>query len=231
MLRIAGIPSNVVYIYVAPEEIGDYRDALDPTYGTLREGRRGLVEQREHIESDWPGRNMVFLDDDVASVDLSLSGHPSLEALILEAFGECEKQGAYIWGVYPVLNHYFLKSLKDTVTTNLSYIVGAFYGIRQGKETPRLTLTRDGHKEDVEKSVRYFLKDGAVLRYNLVGFKTQYYSQVGGLGTLKDRIGPMAEAARRLQEAYPDLGCLLTRSSGAVEFRLRPATRAQVHGA
>jgi hypothetical protein len=179
----------------------------------------------------WAKRGF-FLDDDVANVDLSLSGHPTLEALILEAFDECEKRGAYIWGVYPVLNHYFMKSL-NAVTTNLSYIVGAFYGIRQGRETPRLTLTRDGHKEDVERSVRYFLRDGALLRYNLVGIKPQYYSQVGGLGTLKDRIGPMAEAARRLQEAYPDLGYLLTRSSGAVEFRLKPvpAIRAPLHGA
>ena len=136
VLRTAEIPSNLAHTYVAPEEIDEYRNTLDPTYGTLCEGRRGLVEQREHIESDWPGRNMVFLDDGVASVDLSLSGHSSLEALILEAFGECEKQGAYIWGVYPVLNHYFMKSLKNAVTTNLSYIVGAFYGIRHGRENP-----------------------------------------------------------------------------------------------
>ena len=105
-------------------------------------------------------------------MDLSLSGHPTLKALISEAFEECERQGAYIWGVYPVLNHYFMKSLTSTVTTNLSYIVGAFYGIRQCGEV-RLTLTRDGHKEDVERSVKYFLRDGAVLRYNLVGLKTE----------------------------------------------------------
>ena len=224
MLRTAGIPSNVVYIYVAPEEIEEYRNTLDPTYGTLREGRKGLVEQRECIETDWPGQNIVFLDDDVAKVDLTLSGHSTLEALILEAFEECEKRGAYIWGVYPVLNSYFMRSLKDGVTADLKYIVGAFYGIRPHAEAWRLTLTRDGHKEDVERSVRYFLRDGAVLRYNLVGFKTQYYSS-GGLGRLKTRIGPMTEAAKRLEKAFPDLGYIATRPSGVVEFRLRRPRR------
>jgi hypothetical protein len=220
MLRTTGIPSDIVHIYVAPEEIDEYRDVLDPTYGTLHEGSKGLVEQREHIESDWAGRNVVFMDDDIADVDISLSGHPTLEALISEAFEECERQGAYIWGVYPVLNHYFTRSVKNAVTTNLSYIVGAFYGIRRRREDLRLTLTRDGQKEDVERSVKYFLRDGTVLRYNLVGVKTKYYRS-GGLGKLKDRIGPMTEAVRRLEETYPELGYATTRPSGAVEFKLR----------
>ena len=78
--------------------------------------------------------------------------------------------------------------------------------------------------EDVERSVRYFLRDGAVLRYNLVGFKTRYYG-FGGLGRLKTRVGPMTEAVKRLDEAFPDLGYTATRSSGAVEFKLRRGPR------
>jgi hypothetical protein len=182
------------------------------------------VEQRDCAETDWPEQNIVFLDDDVAKVDLSLSGHPTLEALILEAFEECEKQRAYIGGVYPVMNHYFMKTLKNAVTTDLSYIVGAFYGIRPHTEALRLTLTRGGHKEDVERSVRYFLRGGTVLRYNLVGIKTQYYG-TGGLGRMKPGIGPMTEAVKRLEEAFPELGYTRTRSSGAVEFKLRHLAR------
>ena len=54
-------------------------------------------------------------------------------------------------------NHFFM---KDTITTNLRYIVGAFYGtINRHDSNLKLYLEE---KEDVLRTLQYYKKDGKV---------------------------------------------------------------------
>jgi hypothetical protein len=223
------IDSKKIYVYVANKEDYElYKTTLDPkTYNKLVIGKKGLVPQRQFITNQWPAnKHIVFLDDDVESIDLSLSSEfkkHNLDYFIKYAFSECVKYKSYIWGVYAVFNPFFRKARKD-MTTDLNYIVGAFYGIinRPALKAIQLTITKEnGQKEDVERTLKYFLHDGIVLRFNKIGFVTKYYGKEGGLGRFEDRIKPMLEASKKLKAKYGDYGEIKMRGNGMAEFVLK----------
>jgi hypothetical protein len=106
----------------------------------------------------------------------------------------------------------------------LNYIVGAFYGIinRPKLKAIQLTITKEnGQKEDVERTLKYFLTDGIVVRFNKIVFETKYYGKEGGLGTFENRIKPMMEASKRLKKQYGEYGDIKVRGNGMAEFVLK----------
>jgi len=228
MLQDNNIPVKNIYVYVANKtEFDEYKKVLDPKlYKHLVIGKKGLVPQRQFIMNQWKeGQPIVFFDDDVESIDLSLSmfKNKPLSHFFKHAFNECKKQQSYIWGVYPVFNPFFRKPRKEMIG-HLTYIVGAFYGIlnRPNLNSIKLTITKEnGQKEDVERTLKYFIEDGIVLRFNKVGFITKYYGKSGGLGTFEARLKPMLEASDKLKKMYPEYGDISTKKTGMTEFKLK----------
>lgn len=236
-LKKHNINVKKIYVFVADKtEYTEYKTVLDPaSYGEIIIGVKGLVPQRQFIMDKFPDNtNIVFFDDDVSSIDLSMSEifkGKSLDYFLTFAFGECKKQGAYIWGVYPVFNPFF-RGAREELSTCLNYIVGAFYGIinRPRVKDIKLTLTKaNGQKEDVERTIRYFKYDGIVLRFNKIGFETKYYGKSGGLGTFQERLQPMLEAAMLLKKHFPEYGNVSTKKTGMTEFKLRKIKATKVH--
>jgi hypothetical protein len=155
-----------------------------------------------------------------------------MEFFFNEAFNDCKANDSYIWGVYAVFNPYFRKPRQE-MSTSLKYIVGAFYGIinRPRLASIKLTITKEnGQKEDVERTIKYFLTDGIILRYNKIGFKTKYYGKEGGLGTFEARIPTMQEACEKLNKTYPELGSIKYKKTGMCEYQLKniKSTKIQV---
>lgn len=228
MLKKNHISKDKINVYVAnDEEYKTYKETLDSsTYGKLIVGVKGLVPQRQFIMDNQPAnKHIVFFDDDVESIDLSLSKFKgkSLDHFFQEAFQTTKEHGAYMWGVYPVFNPYFRQARKE-VTTCLTYIVGAFYGVinRPDNANLKLTLTAEnGQKEDVERTIKYFKEDGVVIRFNRVGFITKYYGKTGGLGTFEERLKPMKDASELLKKTYPEYGDVVSKKTGMTEFRLK----------
>lgn len=223
------IDPKKIYVYVANEEDYEiYKNHLNSKlYNKLVIGKKGLVPQRQFISEQWSvNKNIVFFDDDVESIDLSLSPNfknHNLDYFIKDAFHECRENHSYIWGVYAVFNPFFRKT-KPEMSTELKYIVGAFYGIinRPNEKKVQLTITKEnGQKEDVERTLKYFINDGIVLRFNRIGFKTKYYGKEGGLGQFEERLEPMKEACKKLEEKYSDYGHTKVRSNGMSEFVLK----------
>jgi len=234
MLKKNKIDSKKIYVYVAnKDEYDEYLRVLDTKlYNKLVIGIKGLVPQRQFIMEQWKdGEHIVFFDDDVEKIDLSISTKfkgKTLNYFFNSAFKECKKQKSFLWGVYPVFNPFF-REARNEMTTNLNYIVGAFYGIinRPKLKSIQLTITKEnGQKEDVERTLKYFIEDGIVLRFNRIGFVTKYYGKSGGLGTFEDRLKPMLEASNKLKAKYPDYGDISTKKTGMTEFKLKkiPAT-------
>ena len=223
------IDPTLIYVYVANKEDYDlYHSTLNKSlYNKLLIGKKGLVPQRQFIMEQWStGKHIIFFDDDVESIDLSLSprfkGH-NLDYFFKEAFYECEKNHAFIWGVYAVFNPFFRKT-KSEMSTDLKYIVGALYGIinRPNLKNIQLTITKEnGQKEDVERTIKYFINDGIVIRFNKIGFTTKYYGKEGGLGKFEERLKPMREACKKLEEKYPEYGKTKVRGNGMAEFVLK----------
>lgn len=70
------IDPNKVYVYVADKEDHElYLETLDKKlYNKIVIGEKGLVPQRQFIMEQWSeGKHIVFFDDDVEKIDLSIS--------------------------------------------------------------------------------------------------------------------------------------------------------------
>lgn len=224
-----GISPKLIYVYVANEQEYDiYEQTLDKNkYNKLVVGKIGLVQQRAFISNQWnDNKHIVYLDDDIEKIDLSLSPlftKHTLDYFIKYAFNECKKQHSFIWGIYAVYNPFFRKP-RPELSTGLNYIVGAFYGVinRPKLKNIQLKITyENGSKEDVERSILYFINDGIVLRFNKIGFVTKYYGKSGGMGRFEERIIPMKEASERLNKKFSDYGHIKLRSNGMTEFVLK----------
>ena len=218
-LNKAHIPKESINIFVIEEEYEDYLEKLDKNYyNKIIVGKLGLVQQREFIQDYYPvGTHLIFLDDDIESVDLSLTDYKSLNEFFEDAFATCEADGIYLWSVYPVENKFF-REKRQIKTIGLSFCIGAFYGIiNRNDDDLKLVISRIGNKEDVERSILYYLKDGKTLRYNRIGFKTKYYG-VGGLGGLAERKEMMRINTLLIKEKYPSFTRIKIRKNGLYEI-------------
>lgn len=222
-----GVSASIIKVFIVEEEKEDYINELNPEwYGELVVGVKGLVAQRQFItDYHQAGTRILSLDDDIEALDLSLTDYSSADDFFRSAFDTCIKENAFIWSPYPVFNEYFRKDRKP-VTTDIAYCIGAFFGYINRPNDPELMtpLSPNGNKEDVERSIRFYIKDGKIVRFNRVGFKTKYYgTDGGGLGTFKTRLEKMKESAIALNNAFPDLTRIKIRKNGMYEIVLRSA--------
>jgi hypothetical protein len=222
------IPKENIYVVVADkEQKKEYEATLDPkTYKEILVGVPGLAEVRNWIFNHFPkGKALVSCDDDLRGFiefDKTKKRHEkklvSLEKTIQRGFKECKKANCGFWGVYPSPNGFFM---KDSVTTDLRFIIGSFWGcFNPGNE---IHLDRS-EKEDYERTIKFFVKDGCVVRLNFVSPKTVYYKEPGGMQT-RDRLKPQQQAVKALLKDYPQYVKInTTRKSGFPEIRLRDST-------
>jgi hypothetical protein len=218
------IPKDRIFVVVADkEQKAHYEAVLDPkTYGKILVGVPGLAQVRNWIFKHFPkGTPLVCCDDDIRSFieyDASVKRHErplrSLKGVIERGFSECKKADCRFWGVYPSANGFFM---KPTVTTDLKFNIGSFWGcLNPGSE---IQLERS-EKEDYERTIKFFVKDGAVVRLNFVSPKTAYYKEPGGMQT-RDRLKHQHAAVKALVKKYPQfVKSNPTRKSGFPEIRI-----------
>jgi hypothetical protein len=100
MLHDNKIDTSRIYVYVANQEDYDiYLKTMDKDlYNRLVIVKKGLVPQRQFIMNQWAeGKHIVFFDDDVERIDLSLSPlfkHHNLDYFFRYAFAECKTHGS-----------------------------------------------------------------------------------------------------------------------------------------
>ena len=214
------IPEKDIYVFVASKtELIEYKNEISADINWVV-GVRFLHKQRNFISNYFPvGTKIVWLDDDITEIttlgDGKLNRLFNLSKFVDRAFALCEKENAYIWGVYPVDNHFFM---KDTITTNLRYIVGAFYGtINRHDSDLKLYLEE---KEDVLRTLQYYKKDGKVIRFNMIGIKTQYFGE-GGMSVDRDRIKEGKTAVGVLNREFPNLTTIVQPTNTHPYFEVR----------
>ena len=239
VLKHYKIDPKKIHIFVADKDQKKvYEDALDrKDYHKIIVGVPGIKNIRNFMPNYFPeGQYIFYMDDDIYKVDdtVNTTGDiknkkgnkqvplKSLKALIDQAFKLSEKSGITNWGVYPVNNPFFMKprtnDIRDYVGTNLCYIIGFMTGVINNRKAEVRTVD---DKEDYERSIKYYLKDGGVLRFNNVTCYTKCYKEPGGMQVerTKQRIH---DSAVYLTDVYPEL-CTLntTKKSGFTEVRLR----------
>ena len=197
-------------------------------------GHKGLARQRNFIRSWYPsGQNILSMDDDVRKV-MRLRVSPAnpkdrskwkliavvkgLDELIQSGFRKAKDKGAYLWGVYPVDNAYFM---SPNSSYNLKFIVGPMYGIINRPELANhLDLDAQyDEKEDMERTLRHWKHDGIVVRLNYVTIQTNYFDNIGGMqaslnSPFKHRKAAAEKAALRLHNMFPNITRIYKRTGG-----------------
>jgi hypothetical protein len=209
-LKKYGIPASKITIFVAnKEQKGIYESAIPK--GTVKEilvGEPGLAQVRNFILDHYPkGTKIVMMDDDVSGFvertkDGKMKPLESLVNVITTGFATAEKEGASLWGVYPVPNGFFM---KPTITTDLKFIIGSFWGIiNPGSSGPKGIKLPMSEKEDYIRTLMSFDNDRKVVRINYVSPKTAYYKEPGGMQTDPKRLEKQKTAVEYLLKTWPD---------------------------
>lgn len=185
LLQEYKIPKSKIYVFVANEEQKELYQEISPHVGHIVVGVKGLPEVRNFIFDYFPkGQKIVSFDDDVRGFieyDASKKRHEKklvdLAGMFNRGFAECKKAGGRFWGVYPSANGFFM---RPTVTTDLRFIIGSFWGcINPGKDI-RIDIG-NGEKEDYQRTIKFWEADGVVVRLNFFAVQTATYATAGGL--------------------------------------------------
>jgi hypothetical protein len=231
------IDPRKIHIFVADKQQKKiYEEAIsNKSYNKIIIGKPGIKNIRNFMPKYFPqGKHIFYMDDDIYGVnecknknninnrkDNKLVHLRSLKDLIKKGFKMSEDTGLTNWGVYPVFNPFFMKpttrNVNDYVGTKLGYVIGFMTGVINDKKSEIRTID---DKEDYERSIKYYLKDGGLLRFNNVTCETKCYKEPGGMQVerTKKRIH---DSAVYLTKKYPKLCTLNTsKKSGFSEVRM-----------
>jgi hypothetical protein len=223
-LSDGGVPKNLVNIFVANKsEEKRYKTTIPShLYGKIVVGKIGITEQRKYIIKYYPENQfIVSIDDDVEGLfkkvsDKELKKITDVHKFFADAFKTLKKENLYIWGIYPVHNPFFM---KNKTTTDLKFIIGTLYGFINRKTNTIQPSSKIKEKEDYEQSIKYFMKDGGVVRFNDVTIKAKKHAP-GGLGITEGRLEENRVAAEYLEKTYPGYVSVFRRDNGMCEVRM-----------
>ena len=239
ILKEHQIDPKKIHIFVSDDEQKEIYENTIPRsdYFKIIVGVPGIKNIRNFMPKYFPeGQHIYYMDDDIYKLydtinesgdisDKSLNRQiplRSLKDLINQGFRLCKERGYTNWGVYPANNPYFMKprtnNEDDYVGTNLCYVMGGMTGVVNCRKAEIRTID---DKEDYERSIKYYLKDNGLIRFNNVTVYTKCYKEPGGMQVerTKKRIH---DSAVYLTKKYPNLCTLNTsKKSGFTEVRLR----------
>jgi hypothetical protein len=241
VLEHYNVPAKLIHIFVAnKEEAVLYKQELDAgSYGKIIVGKPGIKEIRNFMANYFPeGKHIVYLDDDISKLwrcvtkgdptekkDNKLVQLESFDTFVKNAFKMSMKTGFHNWGVYPTDNPYFMKpTMKNNshISTDLKFLIGFFTGVINNRKSEIRTIS---DKEDYERSIKYYLNDGGIIRYNNISCNTRCYKEPGGIQTDRKKENSRVNA-NKLIKLYPDFVSINeSRKSGFVEIRLRDKTK------
>ena len=237
VLKALKIKNSIITLFVAnKKEYNNYLNHVSKSlYNKIIIGKKGLKNQRNFIQNYYPeGTNLVQLDDDIDNIvelynplgikktsskeyrkQNTLKTISNLNKFIINAFKTCIKNKAYLWGIYPVANSYFMNFNTEI---GLKFVVGPFWGCIV-RHSNKLKLTID-EKENVQRTLQYFTLDNKVIRFNNISIITKYYKTPGGMQEeKKNRKQEALKSAKYLHKKYPNITKIkLTKKSGVPEI-------------
>ena len=218
-LKQTDIDMSKVDIFLSnPNEEQAYRENLkDYPVNIIVSNTKHVNTQRNFIVDYYKEDELILgIDDDIDLVAMKVDDKNtiqlnSLTEFVENAFAISLDKKIDMWGVNPVINPYFM---KNNVTFNLKYIVACFYGWRNNHDEKAYVSTNPEYgKEDFERSIRYYIADGGVTRFNYVAPKTKYYSEKGGIQNYRT-VEYEETAVKWLLETFPMYCKRNTKSKG-----------------
>ena len=195
LLEKHSISKEQIFIFVEEKEIEEYKNKL-PEYNIIK-GSKGIAGQRKKISEYFEENHfIVSLDDDVS--EIMDHGKPiiNLDIFIKDAFHLLLDNQLTLAGVYPTNNEFFT---KDTITTDLRFLIGQFKIFINKKQLERRSYEL---LEDYENSLKHYCHGGGVLRFNYITLKANYNSGKGGLKEYRTIERKLYEVKKFVEE-YP----------------------------
>jgi len=208
------VPVDRVTLFVADEaEKQRYSTALaDSAWSNVKivVSASGIRNSRNFICTYYPESTyVVSIDDDFEGLRwkcLEERSNNSAQPLppgnflkiVYDARQRMAEKGAFLWGLNTSQNHGCMD--MRTVTMRCGLINGYCHGfISRPKCTDLLRILQDA-VEDCENSVRYFAKDGVVLRYRMYRGVTDCFGNQGGLQAKFEAGGERSVCSGRKSE-------------------------------
>ena len=207
------IPHDKIHIFVPQNEIEIYQEKY-PLIKVLDGG--SSIQECNNLIIDYfeEGHYIIQMDDDIhfllqlgddkdrikVNNKLRPKGFVDLDInkLIKTGYRTMNKFNYNIWGLYPVVNDYYMNNLK-TPTFDLRFIIGRIFGFINCK----LTRTYDKCRDDYERSILFFKKDNGVIRFNHFACWADTY--IGKNGLAEERTTKlMEESVENMINTYPD---------------------------
>ena len=219
------INPELVTIFVAnEEEYKVYSETLkDTPYNNIVIGEVGMGAIRRFIQKYYPeGTRVMNFDDDLSECLQKIDDKIMLpvvdleQDVIIRGFKACEEHGANLFGIYAAANPMFM---KKRIAVGLYYCIGSCWGLIT-RHDEDLSVQLDD-KEDFERTLQHYVKDGKVVRLDDITVKSKYYTEDGGMQVTRtnDRI---LKSAENLIERFPGLCTMYIReTTGHAELRLR----------
>lgn len=216
-----GFSEEDIYIFVAPECYGDYKDEYSKC--NVIQSKLNITEKRNHIiEYFDSGEMIVEMDDDVENIMNTKKGEKAtpvenIKQLFEDSFRVLGTSG--LWGLNANDNAYFASG-KDKIGIQLCSICNTTLGYFNDKDI-KLTTPE---KEDFERVIQFYLKDNIILKRGGYGIKTKYWNNKGGLLSqydFEERKIKQKESADLLMNKYPELVYQRKRANGIVDIRFR----------
>lgn len=223
-LKREGFFEEQIDVFVASEaELAAYKAAgVDKLVSRIIVGEPGIHRQRAWMERFYPdGSDILFVDDDIRGVKRIYP--ETLPILVQKMFEISEGQGCRLWGIYPT-DHGLC--LKDRVMKGLSFIIGAFYGLRISSLKPAYPAATT---EDFTRTLEFWKADGFVLRAEGLGVATKFCNPDGGLADHRAGGGQEAEMLA-LVAAWPNEVILRRRTGRQTDVRMKKVKREKLEG-
>ena len=216
---------DLVTVFVAnDDEHKSYSEALkDTPYKNIVVGQVGMGAIRRFIQKHYAeGTYVMNFDDDIQECYKKIDDKTMLpvtdlkQEVIVRGFTACEENDAKLFGIYAAANPMFM---KNRIAVGIYYCIGSCWGLVT-RHDEDLSVQLDD-KEDFERTLQHYVKDGKVVRLDDITVKSKYYTEEGGMQVTRttDRI---LKSAENLVERFPGLCTMYIReTTGHAELRLR----------
>lgn len=216
------IDNSLITIFVADkEEEKIYKDSLQGDYKIVV-GVPTIGKQRNFIEKYYEeGTKLMMFDDDLDGIfrknKNKLKEVENLnDEFINKGFELCEKYKINIFGLYAAANPFFM---KNRIYTKICYIPGGVFGIVVNHDPFLERVTN--HGEDYEYSIRQYIKNKALIRFDYLTIKSKFFKEAGGLQTIRTKEY-IYNSIYQIYSMFPQYCKMYIRkSSGNAELRLK----------
>tara|TARA_R110000751_G_scaffold87744_4_gene173804 strand:- start:1133 stop:1909 length:777 start_codon:yes stop_codon:yes gene_type:complete len=222
LLSEHNIDKNKITIFVADtDEEKIYKQSLGNEYkivvGVPTIGNQRNFIERYYKENSW----VVMFDDDLDGVfvknENDLDPINNIENdLIIKGFNECIKNNSYVFGVYAAANAYFM---LNRIYKKLCYIPGGVFGVIIQHDD--FLQRKTNHGEDYEYSIRQYIKNKILVRFDYITIKSKFFKEQGGLQTIRTKQY-IYDSIKWIQDEFPEYCKMYIRkTSGNAELRLK----------